>query len=326
MGLFGRQIRISLLTVVFAFVLSMGDGFDQSAQYGLRYGPNLSWSIMGNTPFVWGQWLPQLVADVHYTWLEPVGELNYGDKMGKTPTFLKMEGALEISPFYAGYQAGLGLRPFKTNPQVEVMATYLSFFYLRSNLEMVTSDVIGEGRIAETWNADYIVDNVWSGEDGGFNYAQLFDIAVKIEYFFPKSALIGLNMHYILSDISTDFKGKSYDYRLNMPVFSRDFVVDFEFFGRIPVSEHVAALVETSVFSTGLLRNGDVVEKESLRYMMVKLGPHLSWKDGLHSATLELGFWKRLKDSFYDGDLSQQFIVQLQYQGYFSFPIHKNVR
>ena len=77
---------------------------------------------------------------------------------------------------------------------------------------------------------------------------------------------------------------------------------------------------------TGLLRNGDVVEKESLRYMMVKLGPHLSWKDGLHSATLELGFWKRLKDSFYDGDLSQQFIVQLQYQGYFSFPIHKNVR
>ena len=143
---------------------------------------------------------------------------------------------------------------------------------------------------------------------------------------FPKSAIIGVNMHYILSDISTDFKGKSYDYRLNMPVFSRDFVLDFEFFGLAPINENVAVLVETSYFGTGLLQNGDVVEKESLKYIMLKLGPHLSWKDGLHCVTLELGFWKRLKDSFYDGDLSQQFIVQLQYQGYFSFPIHKNVR
>ena len=326
MELFCRKIRISLLTLAFAFAFSMGDGFDQSAQYGFRYGPNLSWGIMGNTPFVWGQWLPQLVADVHYTWLEPIGELNYGERLEKAPTFLRMEGVLEISPFYTGYQAGIGLRPFKTNPQVEVMATYLSFFYLRSNLEMVTSDVIGEGRIAETWNADYIVDNVWGENDGGFNYAQLFDVAVKIEYFFPKAAIIGVNMHYILSDISTDFKGKSYDYRLNMPVFSRDFVLDFEFFGLAPINDNVAVLVETSYFGTGLLQNGDVVEKESLRYIMLKLGPHLSWKDGLHCVTLELGFWNRLKDSFYDGDLSQQFIVQLQYQGYFSFPIHKNVR
>ena len=154
----------------------------------------------------------------------------------------------------------------------------------------------------------------------------MFDVAVKIEYFFPKSALIGLNMHYILTDISTDFSRKSYDYQLNMSVFSRDFILDFEFFGQIPVSEHVAMLVETSVFSTGFLRDGDVVEKESLKYMMVKLGPHVSLREGLHSITAELGFWKRLKDEFYDGDLSQQFIIQLQYQGYFSFPIHKDAR
>jgi hypothetical protein len=244
--------------------------------------------------------------------------------MGKNPTFLKMEAALEISPFYAGYQVGLGLRPFKTNPQVEVSATYESFFYLMSNLEMVTSDVLGEGRIAETWNADYIVDHAYDGDE--FDYAQLFDIAVKIEYFFPKSALLGVNMHYILTDISTDFSGKSYDYKLNMPVFSRDFILDFEFFGHLLLNDFVSMLVETSVFSTGFLRDGDVVEKESLKYMMVKLGPHISLNNGKHEFTLELGFWKRLKDQFYDGNLSQQFIVQLQYQGYFSFPIHKDAR
>ena len=85
MELFCRKIRISLLTLAFAFAFSMGDGFDQSAQYGFRYGPNLSWGIMGNTPFVWGQWLPQMVADVHYTWLEPIGELNYGEGWKKHP-------------------------------------------------------------------------------------------------------------------------------------------------------------------------------------------------------------------------------------------------
>ena len=62
---FCRQIRILLAAVLLAFAFSLGDGFDQSAQFGLRYGPNLSWGIMGNTPFVWGQWLPQLTADVH---------------------------------------------------------------------------------------------------------------------------------------------------------------------------------------------------------------------------------------------------------------------
>ena len=191
-----------------------------------------------------------------------------------------------------------------------------------SNLEMVTSDVLGEGRIAETWNADYIVDNAWDSDE--FDYAQQFDVAVKIEYFLPKSALIGLNMHYILTDISTDFSGKSYDYKLNMPVFSRDFILDFEFFGRAPIGKHVAMLVETSLFRTGVLRDGDVVQKEALSYMMVRLGPHISWTEGLRSVTLEFGFWNRLKDRFYDGNLAQQFIVQLQYQGYFSFPIHKD--
>ena len=245
--------------------------------------------------------------------------------MEKSPTFLRMEGALELSPFFAGYEAGLGLRPFKTNPQVEVGTIYRSYLYLLSNQEMVTVDAVEGGRIAETWNADYIVDNIW-GEDDEFDYAQLFDLYVKIEYFLPKNSFIGFNMHYILSDISTDFEGKSYDYKINMPVFSRDFVLDFELYGMFSFNKNIAALFETSYYRTGTLRNGNTVEKEALSYMMAKIGPLFSWKDGMRSLTFELGFWKRKEDRFYDGNLGQEFIAQLKYQGYFSFPIRQNVR
>ena len=325
MKIFGHHTRIFALLLLSVFSVSPAIGLDAGAFCGFRYGPNLSWSIMGNTPFVWGQWLPQLDGGLHYTWLEPIAPINYGEMMGKNPTYLKMDAALELSPFYAGYQAGLGIRPFKTNPQVEVDATYWSFFYLKSNLEMVTVDMAGGGQIADTWNADYIVDNVWGGDDD-FDYGQFFDISVIIEYYFPKASMIGLNMHYILTDISTDFDGKSYDYKINIPVFSRDFILDFELYGMIIFNQNIAAVYETSYYRTGMLKEENTVEKEALKYMMVKAGPHFSWNNGLHNVTFELGFWKRLEDHFYKGSIAQEFIVQLKYQGYFSFPIHQNVR
>ena len=318
-------MRFFLLLVFSAFSFSFSLGFDASFMQGFRYGPNLSWSVMGNTPFVWGQWLPQLEGSLRYTWLEPIAPLNYGARMDKTPSFLKMEGAVEVSPFYAGYEAGLGLRPFETNPQVEVGAVYRSYFYILSNQEMVTVDAVEGGRIAETWNADYLIDNIWESDDE-FDYAQLFDMYVKIEYFLPKYSFIGLNMHYILSDISTDFDGKSYDYKINMPVFSRDFILDFELYGMFTINEHISAVFESSYYRTGTLRNGNTVEKEALCYMMAKVGPHFSWNNGLQNITFEIGFWKRQKDRFYDGSVAQEFLAQLQYRGYFSFPTHQNVR
>ena len=57
-----RSFSLCLLCLV---GYSLGDGFDQSALFGFRYGPNLSWSLMGNTPFVWGQWLPQLNGNIN---------------------------------------------------------------------------------------------------------------------------------------------------------------------------------------------------------------------------------------------------------------------
>lgn len=304
---------------------SFGGNFDHSSFFGFRYGPNLSWSLMGNTPFVWGQWLPQMEGLLDYVWLEPIGPLNYGEKVGHMPTYFKMAASLEVSPFYGGYRAGLGLRPFKTNPQVEVGFLYESFLYFKSNIEMVNADVEGKGRIAETWNADYVVDNVWTDDAADFDYAQLFDISANMEYFFPKGSVLGVSFHYILSDVGTDFDGKSYDYKRNIPVFSRDFLIEVASYGCVPLNSHWSVAYESTYYKTGNLRSKNTVQKESLSYGDFMIGPHFSWDDGFQNVTLELGMWKRPKERFYDGSLAQQFLVQLEYKGYFSFPFHRNL-
>jgi hypothetical protein len=138
--------------------------------------------------------------------------------MAVMPTYLKMVASVEVSPFYGGYKAGLGLRPFRQS-QLEVDFVYENYLYFRSNLEMVNADVEGGGRIADTWNADYVVDNVWTDDAADFDYAQLFDLSADLAYFFPQGSVLGINVHYILSDIGTDFDGKSYDYKRNIPFF-----------------------------------------------------------------------------------------------------------
>ena len=305
-------------------VASYADGFNEFANYGFRYGPNLSWSLMGNSPFVWGQWLPQSEGMVHYTWLEPLNDLDYGERLDKNPTYLRMDAAVELSPLYGGYLAGIGLRPIKMNPQIELNVVYESYFYFNSNLEMVTAEVEGEGRIAESWNADYIVDNLYE-EDGAFDYMQLIDLAASLSYSFPRGSILGLKFHYILSDISTDFDGKSYDYRRNIPVFSRDFIIVLETYGRIPLTNHFAVLFESNFYKTGLLREHHTVQKESLSYGKAMVGSHFFWKEGRQNIVLEVGGWRRTDKRFYDGSLAQQFLIQLEYQGYFSFPLSRRL-
>ena len=304
-------------------VASFADGFNENANFGFRYGPNLSWSLLGNTPFVWGQWLPQATGMLHYSWLEPLDELAYGERLETLPTYLRMDAAIEVSPFYAGYLAGIGIRPFKTNPQIELNVVYESYLYMRSNLEMVTTEVVGEGRIAESWNADYVVDNIYE-DDAAFDYTQSIDMAVSLSYSLPKGSILGLKFHYILSDVSTDFEGKSYDYRRNIPVFSRDFLLALDAYGRLPLTKHFAAMFESNYYKTGFLRDKNTVQKESLGDGKAMLGAHFFWDDGLKNIILEVCGWKRTQKRFYDGSLAQQFLVQLEYQGYFSFPFHRN--
>jgi hypothetical protein len=207
------------------------------------------------------------------------------------------------------------------NPQIEVGFTYESYFYFKSNLEMVNADVKGGGRIADTWNSDYIFENIG---DSDFDYVQLFDINLELSFSLPHGGLIGVGAHYVLTDISTDFEGKSYDYERNIPVFSRDYIVEIQSFGRLPLTEHVAAVYECLYLKTGLLRSGGSVKKESLSYRMGLLGAHISWKDGLRNFVVKAGMWSRDKKRFYNGSFAQQLLIQLEYKGYFSFPFHSS--
>ncbi len=312
-----------LLSVALLTAGAGAEGFNETAQDGLRYGPNLSWSVMGNTPVVWGQWLPQAVGSMHYTWLEPLDNLSYGESLERKTSFWRLDAAVEVTPFYAGYSAGVGLRPFKINPMIELNCTYESHLYLLSNIEMVSSEVEGSGKIAKTWNADYITDNVWH-DDSDWDYEQQFDFSLSLAYTFPRMSLLGFSLHYILSDISTDFDGKSYNYRLNIPVFSRDFLVVLETFGRFVFTRNVALVFESNYYRTGLLRSHNTVEKESLGYGKALIGPHFSWDEGRQNVTFEVGGWRRVEKRFYNGSFAQKFLVQLEYQGYFSFPFRRN--
>lgn len=310
-----------LLSTTLLTASASAEGFDVDVLDRLHYGPNLSASIMGNTPFVWGQWLPQAFGEVHYAWLEPMDKLAYGDAPEGAASYWRVDAAAELSPFFGGYKLGLGIRPFKSRWLFELNATYESYLYFRSNVEMVTAEVEGSGEIAKTWNADHITDNVWN-EDSKWDYSQLIDFGISFGYLFEKGSVLGFNLHYLLTDISTDFEGKSYDFELNMPVFSRDFIIVVECFGKVPVSEHLAFVFESDYYRTGYLRSKNTVEKESLGYGKTLVGPNVSWDNGLQSLTLQVGGWRRVGKTFYNGSLSQKFLVQLEYQWNFSFPSH----
>jgi hypothetical protein len=322
MNKIGALFKIILLNVAISCSVCLAAvGVDQSNLVGLRYGPNLSWGGMLNTPVVWGQWVPQANVGMRYTWLEPLAPLNYGEPIGFASSYLKMDASIDLSPFYGGFRAGFGLRPFKINPQIELGVVYESYFYFKSNLEMVNADVKGGGHIAESWNSDYILDNVGHSD---FDYAQLFDLSLDFSYTFPRGSVIGIGAHYVLTDISTDFEGKSYDYERNIPVFSRDYIVEIQSFGRVPVSENVAIVYDGLYLKTGLLRSGGSVRKESLSYRKMLLGAHISWRSGLRNFIVKGGMWSRDKKRFYNGSFAQQLLIQLEYKGYFSFPFHSS--
>ena len=107
-------------------------------------------------------------------------------------------------------------------------------------------------------------------------------------------------------------------------MFSRDYIIEIQSFGRFPVNDLVSILYEGMYLKTGLLRSGGSVRKESLSYRMVLLGTHFSWNDGLRNFIVKAGMWRRDKKRFYNGSFAQQLLIQLEYKGYFSFPFHSN--
>ena len=301
---------------------SLADIFDMNGLYRLQYGPNLNMILSGNTPIVWEQWMNQGTATASFNWIEPLRDLPYGNFLDPDAAFLRFSMDMEVSPFYGGFRLGIGGRPFKMNPQVEARFIYEHYTYFNSNVEMTLSSNLKNGSIADSWNADWISDRVYTS-DAAVDFMQNFAFFFDLEYAMGADGLLGLGVHFTLVDISTQFEGKSFDYRRNIPVFSRDFIIDLVAYAYIPFSEHWALACHLNQYNTGSSRLSDgSYLKEPLSYTIGLLGPSLRWGDtSPNKLTLMGGFWMREKERFYSGKVSQQFLVHLQYQRNFGFGI-----
>jgi hypothetical protein len=308
------------LILCFVWNSSSASVYNQDGLLGLKYGPNLSWSVAGNTPFVWGSWLPQAAGKVAFNWIEPLNYLPYGQPLDKHASFLRFNADVEVSPFYGGFSMGLGCRPFRTNPQVEIRFIYDNFIYFNSNVEMTLTDSSGTGNIADSWNADYITDNLY--DNSSVDFMQNFGFWLDLDYSFGVGGLLGMGFHYTLVDINTDYEGKSYDYSRNIPVFSRDFIFEFILYGFFPVNPNWAVALNVNQYNTGYSRSSTgTYLKESLSYTKVLTGPSYTWNKGNDRITLMPGYWIRGKKRHYEGSLQEQFLIQLQYQGSLNFPV-----
>lgn len=297
--------------------------YDQHGVLGFDYGPNVSWTVSGNTPISFGQWLPQLTGSFDFHWIEPLGDhLPYGDPIDFREAFLRFQASVDISPFYGGFMVGLGIRPFKTNPQIDVRFLYESSVYFNSNIEMAMTDSIEGTSIANTWNADYVLDHVWREDFSRVDFSQSFNVWLDLDYAFKCGSILGLGSHFTLTDIQTKHDNKSYDYERNIPVFSRDYIFEMIYYHHIQVTPIWSSVLYINAFQTGFLRNNEgTLLKEALNYIKIMAGVNYQTKDKLHSFTLTPGFWFRPKKNVYNGNLLQQFLIHLQYQGHFSFPL-----
>lgn len=301
---------------------AVADIFDMNGLYRLQYGPNLSFSVAGNTPFVWGQWLNQEVNTLSFNWIEPLRKLPYGNPLDADAAFLRFSADLEVSPFYGGFRLGLGGRPFQTNPQIEARFLYEHYTYFKSNVEMTLASNAKDGSIADSWTADWITERVYSKESA-VDFMQNFAFYFDLEYSFGLDAFMGVGLHFTLVDISTEFEGKSFDYRRNIPVFSRDFIIDLIAYVYLPVTKHWALAGYINQYNTGNSKtaNGSYL-KEPLSYTIFLAGPSLRFgENSENKISLLGGYWIREKKRFYSGRTSQQFLLHLQYQRNFGFSI-----
>ncbi|MCK9181881.1 MAG: hypothetical protein M0P13_03240 [Fibrobacteraceae bacterium] len=305
---------------IFFFGMSSAASYNQNGLYGLKYGPNLAWSLAGNTPFVWGQWLPQATGNLSFDWIEPLNGLPYGNDLDSRASFLRFNTELVLSPFYGGFRMGLGIRPFQANPQIETRFVYENYTYFNSNVEMTLSSNKENGNIADSWTADWITNRLYS--NSSVDYMQNFAFWLDLDYSFGNGGLLGGGFHYTLVDVNTSYEGKSYDYTRNIPVFSRDFILDFILYGCFPVHPNWALSFYLLSYNTGYSRSSaGTYLKEPLSYALMLLGPSFTWDKKLSRATLMVGFWEREKKRYYKGRLSQQFLIHLQYQRNFDFPV-----
>lgn len=318
---FSRLWKNAVLSVALFACGAVADIFDMNGLYGLKYGPNLSMTLSGNTPIVWGQWLFQNFNTVSFNWIEPLRKLPYGHPIEPFAAFLRFSADAEVTPFYGGFRVGIGGRPFEINPQIEARFIYENYTYFNSNVEMTLTSSGKNGNIADSWNSDWITEKVYS-KDAAVDFMQNFAFFFDLEYGFGTDGILGLGMHYTLVDISTSYEGKSYDFRRNVPIFSRDFIFDLIAYAYVPLTSHWAVSGYLNQYNTGNSKSSnDSYLKEPLSFTIALLGPSFNWENKQNRLTLLGGYWKREKKRFYKGRLAQQFLIHLQYQRNFGFGV-----
>lgn len=322
--MFAKTFRVFLLTLALCLGNLQAFSYDKAGLQGLYFGPNLSWTTMGNSGILWGQWFPQLTTAADFNWVEPLGDaLPYGEKLDPKSNFLRFQAGLELSPFYENVSIGLGISPFPIRSQISFRFLYDHLVYFGSNIEMamVSSSNDGKnGSIAENWKTKYILDNIYGEDDSSIDFSQTFTIGLDVDYLSLSGMMVGVHFNFILVDISTDFDGKSYDYQRNMPIFSRDYLLELSAYGIFPLFSCFNLVYEFDFLKSGLLKKGNTIKKESLSYGKLLVGGEFGWgQSKKHRLTITPGFFARGKERFYDGSIGEQFIIQVQYRRQFGF-------
>jgi tRNA A37 methylthiotransferase MiaB len=74
---------------------------------------------------------------------------------------------------------------------------------------MVLADSTGGGSISDSWNADYVLDHVWSQEFSRVDFSQNFNVWVDFDFAFRSGSIMGLGGHFTLTDIISGFVGET---------------------------------------------------------------------------------------------------------------------
>jgi len=305
-------------TLVF---VTLSVAFAQASQPWIEnhqhFGPNLRNQLFVNAPVQWGGWVPQTDAGFDFSWIEPLGIAHYGDETADTSRYLRLQGLLTMSPYYAELESALGISPFNANPRVEFRFVYGNLIYLGSNVEMAMRGRTQESSVADTWNASHIYGSMY--DNWSLEQIQSFGFWMDLDFSLESAELSG-SLRYSLLDVRTDFSGKSFDYSRGLPVYSRDFVFEAHGHLAVPVSSFWDWKCQSSYYSTGYLRDpSGSYAKEPLGYLKVTSGAVRHWNNKHSAFSMEGGFWMRTTEDSFKGALAEQFLVQLRYQQDWSF-------
>jgi hypothetical protein len=285
------------------------------------FGPQLQWGALASSGLnPRGAWMPQGNIRFHFDWLEPLDETPYHTPLLASDRFLRFSGNAELSPLYGLFGVAIGAAPLPLRAlQVEFRLSYTNLIYFDSNVEMPLSD--GSGKIQNTWNAGYIFDHLHDRSSFGQiqNFAFRVEISSQLSWMrfwaFGQFSLVDVKSSFF----GSQFSGKSFDYKHNIPVFSRDHLWQAGWNGTFLMSPFLDWNLAVDFYRTGKTIHTDnpkFFDKEPLGYVKLLTGPEFTWQSDKvrHKLLLRPGVWVRFKGNGDFGDsLTDRIIMELRY-------------